>query len=145
MLRRRWNHVVFFELRRDTRVTTGISGFLLCNSVNFSGCPSLWRIFSPLAYMFYHVFQDTTSPLLLHPTPPNHFTLLVWHWTDGPNCLSMFHLSKSISHIVMRPRDWLRSCSRLSTSSPPRPGIFPPNLSFSCSMRHKWEHQQVHG
>ena len=29
MLRRRWNHVVFLELRRDSRVTTGISGFLL--------------------------------------------------------------------------------------------------------------------
>ena len=28
ILRRRWNHVVFLELRRDSRVTKGISGFL---------------------------------------------------------------------------------------------------------------------
>ena len=28
-MRRRWNHVVFLELRRDSRVPTGISGFLL--------------------------------------------------------------------------------------------------------------------
>ena len=28
-LRRRWNHVDFLELRRDSRVTMGISGFLL--------------------------------------------------------------------------------------------------------------------
>ena len=25
-----WKHVVFLELRRDSRVTKGISGFLLC-------------------------------------------------------------------------------------------------------------------
>ena len=25
-----------------------------CNSANLSGCPSLWRIFSPLTYMFFH-------------------------------------------------------------------------------------------
>ena len=30
MLRRRWNHVVFLELWRDSRVMMGISGFLLC-------------------------------------------------------------------------------------------------------------------
>ena len=29
ILRRRWNHVVFLELRRDSRVTTGISAFPL--------------------------------------------------------------------------------------------------------------------
>ena len=29
ILQRRWNHVVFLELQRDSRVTTGISGFLL--------------------------------------------------------------------------------------------------------------------
>ena len=29
-MRRRWNHAVFLELRRDSRLTTGISGFLLC-------------------------------------------------------------------------------------------------------------------
>ena len=28
-MQRRWNHVVFLEVRRDFRVTTGISGFLL--------------------------------------------------------------------------------------------------------------------
>ena len=28
-MQRRWNHVVFLELRRDSRVMTGISGFLL--------------------------------------------------------------------------------------------------------------------
>ena len=28
ILRRRWNHVVLLELRRDSPVTTGISGFL---------------------------------------------------------------------------------------------------------------------
>ena len=27
-MRRRWDHVDFLELRRDSRVTTGISGFL---------------------------------------------------------------------------------------------------------------------
>ena len=30
ILRRRWNHVFFLELRRDSRVTMGITGFLLC-------------------------------------------------------------------------------------------------------------------
>ena len=30
IMRRRWDHVDFLELRRDSRVTTGISGFLLC-------------------------------------------------------------------------------------------------------------------
>ena len=30
ILRRLWNHVVILELRRDSRVPTGISGFLLC-------------------------------------------------------------------------------------------------------------------
>lgn len=39
------------------------------------------------------VCRDTTSPLLFHPTPPNHFTLLVWHWTDGPK------LSFSVSFV----------------------------------------------
>ena len=29
-LAKRWNQAVFLELRRDSRVTTGISGFLLC-------------------------------------------------------------------------------------------------------------------
>ena len=29
ILQRRWNYVDFLELRRDPRVTTGISGFLL--------------------------------------------------------------------------------------------------------------------
>ena len=110
ILRRRGNHVVFLELRRDSRVTTGISGFLLRSEERRGGKRKCWPEAESLAVLQWEAhalfwklgalrwgkqFRTKWFPavcVFFTPVRPYYLWISWWHvWGNAGSQWETFH------------------------------------------------------